>query len=79
MAVGNVGFAARLEKETSATTQLKRFLSRYFYLCMSLARTTSYRSHATRLSVACLYSSSDGAGNKTQKLKIPSAVSSGSR
>jgi hypothetical protein len=36
MAVGNVGFAARLEKETSAMTQLKRFLSRYFYLCMSL-------------------------------------------
>ena len=36
MAASNVGFAARLEKETSATTQLKRFLSRYFYLCMSL-------------------------------------------
>ena len=36
MAIGNVGFAARLEKETSAMTQLKRFLSRYFYLCMSL-------------------------------------------
>ncbi len=36
MAVGNVGFAARLEKETSTTTQLKRFLGRYFYLCMSL-------------------------------------------
>jgi hypothetical protein len=36
MAIGNVGCAVRLEKETSATTQLKRFLSRYFYLCMSL-------------------------------------------
>ena len=36
MAVGNVEFAARLEKETSAMTQLKRFLSLYFYLCMSL-------------------------------------------
>ena len=36
MAVGNVEFAARLEKETSAMTQLKRFLGRYFYLCMSL-------------------------------------------
>src|SRR5271157_729641 len=36
MAIGNVGFAARLEKETSTMTQLKRFLSRYFYLCMSL-------------------------------------------
>ncbi len=37
MAVGNVGFAAaRIEKPTSATTQLKRFLGRYFYLCMSL-------------------------------------------
>lgn len=36
MAVGNVGYAVRLEKQTSATTQLKRFLGRYFYLCMSL-------------------------------------------
>lgn len=36
MAVGNVGFAARLEKETGARTQLKRFLGRYFYLGMSL-------------------------------------------
>jgi len=36
MAVGNVGYAARLETEISATTQLKRFLGRYFYLCMSL-------------------------------------------
>ena len=36
MAVGNMGFAARLEKDTSAMTQLKRFLGRYFYLCMSL-------------------------------------------
>ncbi len=36
MAIGSVGFAARLEKETSTTTQLKRFLGRYFYLCMSL-------------------------------------------
>ena len=31
-----VGYAPRLEKETSATTQLKGFLGRYFYLCMSL-------------------------------------------
>jgi len=36
MAVGNVGLAARLEKQTSAMAQLKRFLSRYFYLTMSL-------------------------------------------
>ena len=36
MAVGNVELAARLEKETSARAQLKGFLSRYFYLCMSL-------------------------------------------
>jgi FtsH-binding integral membrane protein len=36
MAVGNVGFAARLEKETTLNTQLKRFLSRYFYFSMSL-------------------------------------------
>ena len=36
MAVGNAGLAARLEKETSAKIHLKRFLGRYFYLCMSL-------------------------------------------
>jgi hypothetical protein len=36
MAVGNVGFAARLQKETTAATPLKSFLSRYFYLSMSL-------------------------------------------
>jgi FtsH-binding integral membrane protein len=36
VAVGNAGLAARLEKETTAKIQLKRFLSRYFYLCMSL-------------------------------------------
>jgi hypothetical protein len=36
MAVGNVGVAARLEKQTSVKTQLKSFLSRYFYLSMSL-------------------------------------------
>ena len=36
MAVGNVGIAARLEKEKTLQTQLKRFLSRYFYLSMSL-------------------------------------------
>ena len=36
MAAGNVGVAARLEKQTSVKTQLKSFLSRYFYFCMSL-------------------------------------------
>jgi hypothetical protein len=36
VAIGTTGLAARLEKETSATKQLKTFLSRYFYLCMSL-------------------------------------------
>jgi hypothetical protein len=36
MAVGNVGFAARLQKETTVMTPLKSFLSRYFYLSMSL-------------------------------------------
>src|SRR5579864_6751469 len=36
MAVGNVGFAARLQKETTAATPLKSFLSRYFYFSMSL-------------------------------------------
>ena len=36
MAVGNVGVAARLEKDASPMWQLKRFLGRYFYLSMSL-------------------------------------------
>lgn len=36
MTIGDVGLTVRLEKETSATTQLKTFLSRYFYFCMSL-------------------------------------------
>lgn len=36
MAVAHPGLAARLEKEASLRTQLKRFLSRYFYLTMSL-------------------------------------------
>jgi FtsH-binding integral membrane protein len=39
MAVGNVGFAARLQKEASTTTPLKNFLSRYFYFSMSLLMT----------------------------------------
>ncbi len=36
MVSGNVGLATRLAKETTATTQLKLFLGRYFYFCMSL-------------------------------------------
>lgn len=36
MAIGNAGLAARIAKETSTTNQPKTFLSRYFYLCMSL-------------------------------------------
>ena len=36
MAVGNAGLVAGLEKEASTTNHLKTFLSRYFYLCMSL-------------------------------------------
>jgi hypothetical protein len=39
MAVGNVGFAARLQKETTAMTPLESFLSRYFYFSMSLVMT----------------------------------------
>ena len=39
MAVGNVGFAARLQKEVSTTSPLKSFLSRYFYFSMSLVMT----------------------------------------
>jgi FtsH-binding integral membrane protein len=37
VSIGSVELAARLEKETSTTKQLKAFLSRYFYLCMALA------------------------------------------
>lgn len=36
MAIGNAGLAARIEKEASTTKLFKSFLSRYFYLCMSL-------------------------------------------
>jgi hypothetical protein len=39
VSIGSVGLAARIEKETSTTKQLKTFLSRYFYLCMALAMT----------------------------------------
>jgi hypothetical protein len=37
LAIGNVGLAARIEKEASTTKQIKIFLSRYFYFCMALA------------------------------------------
>ena len=36
MAIGNVGVAARIEKEARTANLVKTFLSRYFYLCMSL-------------------------------------------
>jgi hypothetical protein len=36
VAIGNVGVAVRIEKEASTANLLKTFLSRYFYLCMSL-------------------------------------------
>jgi hypothetical protein len=36
VAIGNVGVAARIEKEASTANLLKTFLSRHFYLCMSL-------------------------------------------
>jgi hypothetical protein len=36
VAIGNAGLAARLAKETSTTNNFKTFLSRYFYLVMSL-------------------------------------------
>lgn len=35
MTAGNVGLAARIEKEVSTTNPLKNFLSRYFYLSMA--------------------------------------------
>ena len=37
MAIGNAGLAAPIEKEASATKQLKTLLSRHFYFCMALA------------------------------------------
>ncbi len=36
MAIANAGLAARIEKEAGITKQFKTFLSRYFYLCMSV-------------------------------------------
>ena len=36
MSIGNVGAAVGVEKEASTANLLKTFLSRYFYLCMSL-------------------------------------------
>jgi hypothetical protein len=36
VAIGDVGVAARIEKEASTANLLKTFLSRHFYLCMSL-------------------------------------------
>jgi hypothetical protein len=36
VAIGNAGLAGWVEKEASTTKQFKTFLSRYFYLCMSL-------------------------------------------
>ncbi|HTY85560.1 MAG TPA: hypothetical protein VMB19_15175 [Silvibacterium sp.] len=36
MAIGNPGFTTRIETAASTTNQLKIFLSRYFYFCMSL-------------------------------------------
>jgi hypothetical protein len=37
MAVGNASLAKHIEAKTSTGAQLRRFLSRYFYFCMSLA------------------------------------------
>jgi FtsH-binding integral membrane protein len=36
VAIGNTAVAARVQEEASTTKQLKTFLSRYFYFCMSL-------------------------------------------
>lgn len=36
MSIGNAGLATCLERAPSTTTQLKTFLSRWFYFCMSL-------------------------------------------
>ena len=53
MAIGSAGVAAGIDKAASVTIQLKRFLSRYFYLCTSLVRSLSARS--TVLFVAGYY------------------------
>jgi hypothetical protein len=37
MAVGNASLAKHIEAKTNTGAQLRRFLSRYFYFCMSLA------------------------------------------
>jgi len=36
VAIGNASLATRIGREVGTTHQLKRFLSRYFYFCMSL-------------------------------------------
>jgi hypothetical protein len=36
VAIGNAALAARIDEETSTANQLRTFLSRYFYFCMSL-------------------------------------------
>jgi hypothetical protein len=36
VAIGNTAVVTRIHEQTSTTNQLKTFLSRYFYLCMSL-------------------------------------------
>jgi hypothetical protein len=36
VAIANAGLVGRIEKETTTASQFKTFLSRYFYLCMSL-------------------------------------------
>jgi len=36
VAIGNAALSARIEKEASTTNQFRIFLTRYFYLCMSL-------------------------------------------
>jgi len=40
VAIANAGLSARLDKEASTTKPLKAFLSRYFYLSMSLVLAT---------------------------------------
>jgi len=36
VAIGDAGLSARIQKQAATTNQFKTFLSRYFYLCMSL-------------------------------------------
>jgi hypothetical protein len=55
VAIGNVGVAARIENEASTANLPKTFLSRYFYLCMSLVLAALVMSGFSRIVNANLF------------------------